>query len=195
MDFPIKLSFKKIALAPQISVFDASGNLKFYVKQKLFKLKEAITVFADREQTQPVYSINADRVIDFSARYHFKDQNGIEIGSIKRQGARSIWKARYDIYDTNEQMVLQIQEENAWVKVMDAMLGEIPIVGIFSGYLFNPVFLVELPDDTLVLKVKKEPAFLESEFTVEQMMPLDDDQQLRAILSILMMVLLERSRG
>ena len=195
MDFPIKLSFKKIALAPQISVFDAHGNLKFYVKQKLFKLKEAITVFADREQTQPLYSINADRVIDFSARYHFKDQNGISLGSIKRQGARSIWKARYDIYDTNEQIVMQIQEENAWVKVMDAFFGEIPILGILSGYLFNPVFLVELPDDTLVLRVKKEPALLESEFIIEQIMPLDDDQQLRTILSILMMVLLERARG
>jgi hypothetical protein len=195
MDFPIKLSFKKVALAPQISVFDANGNLKFYVKQKLLKLKEAITVFADREQTQPLYNINADRVIDFSARYHFKDQNGIALGSIKRQGARSIWKARYDIYDTNEQIVMQIQEENAWVKVMDAFLGEIPIIGLFSGYLFNPVYLIELPDDTLVLKVKKEPAFLESEFIVEQVIPLAEDQQLRTILAILMMVMLERVRG
>jgi hypothetical protein len=73
MQFPLTLEFKKVALSPQISVLDASGNLIFYVKQKLFKLKEAITIFADREQTQPLYSINADRVIDFSARYRFKD--------------------------------------------------------------------------------------------------------------------------
>ena len=46
MNFPLTLNFKKLALSPQISVTDASGRLLFYVKQKAFKLKEAVTVFA-----------------------------------------------------------------------------------------------------------------------------------------------------
>ncbi len=195
MYFPLKLTFKIMALAPQISVYDANGTLLFYVKQKMFKLKEAITVFSDQSQTQPLYTISADRIIDFSARYHFKDQNGIEIGSIKRDGARSIWKARYNIFDTNEQMIMQIQEENAWVKVMDAVFGEIPFLGMLSGYVFNPVFLVERPDDSLMLRVKKEPAFMESSFTIDKVAELSEAEQLNTVLGILMMVLLERSRG
>jgi len=195
MQFPLKLSFKIMALSPQISVHDANGTLLFYVKQKMFKLKEAITVYSDQTQTNALYTINADRIIDFSARYHFKDQNGIEIGSIKRDGARSIWKARYNIFDSNEQMITQIQEENAWVKVMDAVFGEIPFLGMLSGYVFNPVFLVERPDDSLMLRVKKEPAFLESSFVIDKVAELSEAEQLNTVLGILMMVLLERSRG
>ena len=195
MQFPLTLEFKKVALSPQISVLDANGNLLFYVKQKLFKLKEAITVFADREQTQPLYTINADRVIDFSARYHFKDSNGIEIGSIKRNGRRSIWKARYDIFDSNEQPIMRIEEQDAWVKVFDAVLTEIPILGMFSGYFFNPVYLVERPDDSLALKLSKNKAFLESSFTITQESPLNEQEQLQTVLGVLMMTLLERSRG
>ncbi|KAA3660841.1 MAG: hypothetical protein DWQ04_18240 [Chloroflexi bacterium] len=195
MQFPLKLTFKIMALAPQISVHDANGTLLFYVKQKMFKLKEAITVFSDQSQSQALYTISADRIIDFSARYHFKDQNGIEIGSIKRDGARSIWKARYSIFDSNEQMVMQIQEENAWVKVMDAVFGEIPLLGILSGYVFNPVFLIERPDDSLMLRVKKEPAFLESSFVIDKVAEISEAEQLNTVLGILMMVLLERSRG
>ncbi|NIN01857.1 MAG: hypothetical protein GTO24_28285, partial [candidate division Zixibacteria bacterium] len=86
MNYPLQLSFKIVALTPQLSVTDANGNLIFYVKQKLFKLKESVTIFADAQQAQPLYAINADRIIDFSGRYHFTDQNGIELGSIKRQG-------------------------------------------------------------------------------------------------------------
>ena len=195
MQFPLTLTFKIMALAPQISVRDANGTLLFYVKQKMFKLREAITVFADESQTQPLYTINADRIIDFSARYHFKDQNGIEFGSVKRDGARSIWKARYNIFDSNEQMIMQIQEENAMVKVMDAIFGEIPFVGMLSGYVFNPVFLVERPDDSLMLRVTKQPALLESSFTIERQADLTEAEQLNTVLGILMMVLLERSRG
>ncbi len=195
MQFPLTLEFKKVALSPQISVLDASGNLVFYVKQKLFKLKEAITVFADREQTQPLYTINADRVIDFSARYRFKDSNGMEIGSIKRNGRRSLWKARYDVFDTNDQPLMRIEEENAWVKVLDALLTEVPIIGMFGGYFFNPAYLVERPDDSLALKVVKNKAFLESSFTITQESPLSEQEQLQTVLGVLMMTLLERSRG
>ena len=195
MQFPLTLEFNKVALSPQISVLDANGNLMFYVKQKLFKLKEAITVFADREQTQPLYSINADRVIDFSAHYHFKDSNGIAIGSIKRNGRRSIWKARYDIFDSNEQPIMRIEEQDAWAKVLDGLFTEIPIVGMFGGDFFNPVYLVERPDDSLALKVSKNKAFFESSFTITQESPLTEQEQLQTVLGVLMMTLVERSRG
>ena len=70
MQFPLSLSFKILALAPQVYVRDASGVVQMYVRQKLMKLKEAVTVFADESQTTPLYTINADRVIDWSARYN-----------------------------------------------------------------------------------------------------------------------------
>lgn len=195
MNFPLRLEFKKIAIAPQIAVYDANGDLLFYVKQKLFKLKEAITVFADKEQTRPLYKINADRIIDFSARYHIKDENGIEIGSIKRSGARSLWRARYDIFDSNQQAIMRIEEENAMIKFLDGFFREIPLIGLFGGYVFNPAYLVERPDDTLALKVVKQPALLESSFTIEKQTELSEQEQLQTILGILMMTLLERTRG
>jgi hypothetical protein len=55
--YPLSVSFKIVALAPQLSVRDANGNLIAYVRQKLFKLKEAVTVYSDEGQTQPVFAI------------------------------------------------------------------------------------------------------------------------------------------
>lgn len=194
MQFPLTLSFKKIALSPQITVTDAQGQLLFYVKQKLFKLKEAVTVFADVEQTQPLYTISADRVIDFSARYQFNDTAGNPLGSVKRQGMKSIWKSHYEVYD-GEQLVAHIQEENAWIKVLDGLFNEIPIVGLFTGYLFNPTYLITRPDGTLIVRLKKQPAFFESQFTIEEAEDINETAELRTVLAIIMMTLLERTRG
>lgn len=194
MQYPLDLSFKIMALAPQISVTDASGGLVFYVKQKLFKLKEEITVFADAQQTQPLYKINADRVLDFSARYHFTDVNGTDLGSVKREGMRSLWRAHYDIFE-GDALVMTIREENPWVKVLDGLFGQIPFIGMFSGYLFHPAFLVSRTDGTVVMRLKKQPAFLESKFTIEKQAELDEGRETRVLLSLLMMLLLERSRG
>ena len=194
MDYPLTLTFKILAVSPQITVTDARGQVVLYVKQKAFKLKEEVTVFADAQQTQPLYKINADRVLDWSARYHFSDVNGLALGSVKREGAKSIWKAHYNILD-GETPTLTIQEENPWVKVMDALFTQIPIVGMFAGYVFHPAFLVSRPDGTVVMRLEKQPSFFESTFILEKQAELSAQEETRVLLSLLMMTLLERARG
>jgi hypothetical protein len=49
--YPLSFSFKIIALAPQASARDATGQEILYVKQKLLRLKEKICVFADAGQS------------------------------------------------------------------------------------------------------------------------------------------------
>ncbi|OLP17379.1 hypothetical protein BST81_16395 [Leptolyngbya sp. 'hensonii'] len=196
MDYPLKLTFKLFSFAPQISVVDASGKPVFYVRQKLFKLKEDITLFADEQRQIPLYSIKADRIIDFSARYHFKDQNGNELGSVKRRGMRSLWTAHYDISPAHtETPAITIREENPWVKVADALFAEIPILGMFTGYVFNPKYLVARTDGTVVMRLEKVPAFLSRIFTIIQVNQMSEDEEKQAVLSLLMMLLLERNRG
>lgn len=194
MQFPVRLEFKKIALAPQITVTDASGQTIFYVKQKLLKLRESVTVFADSSQAKPLYNITADKVIDFSARYHFRDANGVSLGSVKRRGRKSLWKAHYEIYDGNE-IVGTIEEENAWAKVGDALFGEIPVIGLFAGYVFNPTYAVTRPDGTVIVKIKKQPSLLESSFIIDEAVDISESAETRTVLAILMMTLLERARG
>lgn len=197
MRFPLQLTFKILALAPQIYVRDAEGRLVAYVKQKLFKLKEAVSVFADEEQTQLLYTINADRIIDWSARYTFADASGRELGRIGRRGARSLFKAHYDLFARGtETPELSIQEESAWTRVLDGLFEEIPLVGMFSGYLFNPKYLATPAEGAApVVRLTKEKSMLETGFRIEALAPLDDALEERIMLGALMLVLLERARG
>lgn len=194
MQYPLELTFKLWAFAPQMSIVDAQNNLVFYVRQKLFKFKEAITVFADAERNNPLYYIKADRIIDFSARYDFTDANGNSIGAVKRRGLKSLWRARYDIFD-GDVTTLNIQEKNPWVKIADALFAEIPILGIFTGYVFNPVYLVSRADGTIVMRLEKIPSFLSRKFTIKAVDKLNQQEEKQVLLSLMMMLLLERTRG
>jgi hypothetical protein len=107
---------------------------------------------------------------------------------------KSLWKARYDIFK-GEEIVMNIAEENPWVKVIDAAVGEIPIVGLFAGYMFHPKYLVSHADGTPVMRLTKQPAFFEGKFSLDKLAELSQEEENRALLSLLMMVLLERSRG
>ena len=195
MNYPLQLSFKLLAIASQIYVRDANGQLLGYVKQKLFKFKEDINVFADEAQTQHLYNIKADRVIDFSAKYNFTAASGQPLGSIKRKGMRSILKANYEVYDERDSQVYKIHEENAWIKVVDSLLGEVPVLGMFTGYLFNPAYLISRMDGSHIIRLEKQPAFFESKFFLTPQAQLSDNQESLILLGSLMMTLMERRRG
>lgn len=195
MNFPLTLSFKILALASQINVQDAADTTVAYVKQKLLKLREEIEVFSDKEQTRLLYSVKADRVIDFSARYNFKSASGSALGSVKRQGMRSLWRAHYDVFDAADNPVMTIKEENVWVRVWDSFFGELPVIGMLSGYLFHPAYLVTNSQGQLVARLVKEPAFFEGKFKLDSGPALTEADEPLVLLSLLTMTLLERSRG
>ena len=83
-------------------IFDQGGNLQFYIKQKAFKLKEEINVFADDKQTDKRLVIKAHGVMDFSGGYDITDaQTGESVGTGKRAGLKSLFKDEWEILDAD----------------------------------------------------------------------------------------------
>ena len=194
LNYPLNLSFKIIAFNPQVKITDASGQTVLYVKQKALALREAVKVFADEAQQRELYSIKANRILDFSANYNIALPTGMAVGSVRRQGMRSLWKATYNILDAGGAEVGMIHEENAWIKVLDAAVGEIPIVGVFAGMFLNPAYLVDLRGQT-AMYIKKQPAFLEGKFSLEKRTNFSNTDETLLLPSVIMMLMLERSRG
>ncbi|MEN8816793.1 MAG: hypothetical protein ABF274_07995 [Nonlabens sp.] len=195
IEYPIKFSFKVTTLSNDFTAKNASGQTIAYVKQKMFKLKEAITVYSDESKTRILYTIAANQWLDFSAAYSIKDANEKEIGKIARKGWRSMWKAEYDIVNQNNEPQYKVQEANAWVRVGDSLLGEIPVLGFFTGYLFNPTYNVTNRNGEIVVKLKKKPSLLGKEFELEKTANIDEDDKELVMLGLMMMILLERRRG
>ncbi len=192
MHFPLQIAFKRIALSPQVRVTDANGRLTHFVKQRLFKLREAVTVFADEAQTRRLFEIRADRILDFNAAYAITTVDGRVIGRVRRKGLRSLWRAHYDIQAGGQ--MLEVREENPWVKVLDGFFSGLPVIGLFAGYWFHPAYRVT-DRGALVARVQKTPALTESRYRIEAHRPLEGDARDATLQGIFMMLLLERERG
>lgn len=193
--FPLDFLFNISTLSNDFTATDTNNNTVAYVKQKLFKLKEDITIFENETKTKVNYKIKADKWIDFSAAYSFFDVDGKEIGKIGRKGWASLWKAHYEIFDKNQQLKYHVREENAWVKVFDGIVGQIPIINIFTGYFLNPAYKVINNRDETIVRLKKEPSLVSRKFKVLEVKKLDGLDDDIIVLGLMMMVLLERRKG
>lgn len=196
------MRFKLVALAPRIIVTDANNQEILFVHQKTWKLKEDILCYNSQKKDHVVYRIRADRVIDFSATYRFVDGNDTRsYGLVKRKGMRSIWRATYFSDNANGNTSHHLKEDKPWVKVWDALLSEVPFVNFFTGYMFNPAYTcyrgAERNDESQpVMKLKKLPAFFEGKYQIDLVEPtVSEAEEIQSLLSIIMLVQLERRRG
>lgn len=91
------------AMAGECSVYDAQGNLVYFVKQKKCKLKEDIIAYSDDSMKKPVLKIQFLPIVGLGVAYNIIDaENGEKLGTIQRKGLKSIIKDEWVIIDGND---------------------------------------------------------------------------------------------
>ncbi|WCL49408.1 hypothetical protein [Leptospira sp. GIMC2001] len=125
----------------EIRIFDESkSRLLFFVKQKAFKLKEDITVYADESKTTELLKIQARSVIDFSSCYDVVDaSSNSKVGALRRKGFRSILKDEWEILNASDQVIGSVIEDS----MLKALLRR---------------FLTNLIPQTFNISVNNQPA-------------------------------------
>lgn len=195
LQYPLDLTFKIGTLSNDFVMKDANGMTVAYVRQKMLKLIEEIQVYADESRFEQIYTIRANKWLDFSASYAFTDKNGKDIGRVARKGWASLWKANYDIFDESQMKQLFVREENPWAKVFDTLLGEVPFLNLLTGYFFHPTYAVARPDGTKIARLSKVQSFFGRRFSIDKLAGFEKGEEERILLGLMMMILLERQRG
>jgi uncharacterized protein YxjI len=195
LQFPLNLTFKIGTLSNDFIIKDANEMTVAYVRQKMLKIIDEVQVFTDESRSELIYTLKANKWLDFSASYAFTDKNGNDIGRVARKGWASLWKANYDIFDESQMKQLFVREENPWVKVFDSLLGEIPILNVLTGYFFHPFYAVARPDGTKIARLRKVASFFGRRFVIDKLAEFEKGEEERILLGLMMMILLERRRG
>jgi uncharacterized protein YxjI len=189
LNYPLNMSFKLLALNPQVKVTDAAGATVLYVKEKAFSLKIDIKVFADEAQQRQLYQIRADKALGINIPFSITTPEGLPVAKVMRPGMTSLWKATYNISDNNNAEVAVVHEENPWLKVLDTLVSDIPFVHM----LINPGYLVDLRGQP-VLYLKKQPSMIDRQFKLDKRADLSEADEKLVVPSVLLVLMLERMR-
>ena len=146
-----KKVFKLLGGAFHLRTMD--GKLLAYSKQKAFKLKEDIRVYADEAMREELLYIQADRVVDFSASYKVVDsQTGEHIGSLRRKGWSSMLRDSWEILDAQGHLRGNVLEDSSW-KALVRRMHEL------AALLFPQSFLLQVDGETVATMKQNYFAF------------------------------------
>lgn len=99
-------------LGAAFHIYDPSGRLIGFSKQKAFKLKEDIRVYTDESKQQELLVIKARNIIDFSASYDvFDPAANMLLGIWQRKGFSSMLRDKWALYDFNGVQIGEINED------------------------------------------------------------------------------------
>jgi len=97
-----------------------------YSKQKAFKLKEDIRVYADETAAQEILLVRARQVVDFAAAYDMVDPtDNTVVGTARRKGLRSMMRDSWELMDADGKAVGQLQEDSMGKAMMRRFLSNL----------------------------------------------------------------------
>lgn len=193
LKFPLDIKFHIATFSNDFSVTDANNQSVFYVREKILSWRDVIKVYRDSSKKEELYQLRSNKVIDFQQTFTITDANGNIVGKAKRKTLKSFWTATFHIYDANDNHIFTIKERSGFTRMMDGMVGEIPVVGFFSGYLFNPKYALSNLQGTELMEVSKEPSFFGRKLKLNQYQQTEDDALF--VLSFMLMLITDRNRG
>ncbi len=97
-----------------------------YSKQKAFKLKEDIRVYAGEAMTEELLLVKARQIIDFSAAYDVVDSTeGRKVGAARRKGWSSMFRDSWELLDEHDQPIGKIREDSTFKALLRRFLSNL----------------------------------------------------------------------
>lgn len=95
-----------------------------FTKQKAFKLKEDIRIYADESQSTEILSIQARQIIDFAAAYDIVDpQSGETVGVARRKGFSSLLRDSWEVLAPGDRPIGKLEEDSAGMALLRRFLS------------------------------------------------------------------------
>jgi hypothetical protein len=106
-------------------VYDGDRIVAF-CKQKAFKLKEDIRLFADESQQRELLWIRARQIIDFAACYDVVDSTSQQkVGALRRRGFKSMLRDSWEVLDVGDHVIGKVEEDSMGMALLRRFLSNL----------------------------------------------------------------------
>ena len=105
-------------LGASFHVYDDTGSVVAFCRQKALKLREDIRLYTDESKTEELLTMKTRSVIDFGATYDIALPGGEIIGSLRRKGLRSFVRDSWLIYGPEGEELATLEEDSSMLAIL-----------------------------------------------------------------------------
>ena len=95
-------------------VWTGDGQLIMYIKHPLLRLREEFMIYADEAQARPLLRVKSKQIIAINFAFEITDDaTGAVLGTVRKQGLKSIVRDKFILLDPEEREIGYAEEQGA----------------------------------------------------------------------------------
>lgn len=127
---------KRLTLGRQLRILGPDGKQLAFARQKMFRLREDIRIYAEQSRDTEVLVLRASKILDFNAAFEvFDPTTGEHLGIIRRKGWSSMLRDKWQFADAGGTAYATLEEDS----MMMALLRRFLLSFIPSKYHVRPI--------------------------------------------------------
>lgn len=104
---------KRLTIGRQLRILDPQGAEIAFARQKMFRLREDVRVYADRSRRDEVLRLQATKILDFNANFEVQDPTtGEHLGFVRRKGWSSMVRDQWELADQAGKPYARLEEDS-----------------------------------------------------------------------------------
>jgi uncharacterized protein YxjI len=112
-----------VLLGSAVDITTPDGQPVLFCQQKAFRLREDIRVYTDQGKTQELLHLQARHILDFSGAFDITwVPTGEWLGTVRRQGLKSIVRDHWDVLDRDGNVTATIEEDSLALALVRRLL-------------------------------------------------------------------------
>lgn len=124
-------------------LYDDDDNVVLYAKQKRFRIREDMRLYADESQDTEILRIGTTSIFDIAGTYAITDSLSDQtLGALRRKALKSIVRDEWLILDEHGQEIGSIQEDSPMAAIGRRILGDL-------SWLFPQKFEAKIGEQTV----------------------------------------------
>jgi uncharacterized protein YxjI len=109
-------------------IYDNSGVVIGYCKQKAFRLREKLVLFTDERASQELLTIQARTILDFGTTYDVDLPSGARLGSVRRKGLSSLVRDEWEAMSPDGTVIGRLREDSMGLALARRFLPAVALV-------------------------------------------------------------------
>ncbi len=131
------------------------GRLLAFAEQKRMTLKEQVDFYADESKTRRVFSFKARQRLDVHAEHDVLDENGVMLGSFKKQFGASLLRSTWSLSAPG--LEATGQERRLSVAVLRRVWDVLPYIGeVWVPFVFHFDFVDERTGQVVMVSERRK---------------------------------------
>ena len=120
---------------------DIKGAQIAFAEQSRFAFREAITVLMNNAQSEILFTVKAEKILDIHGKFQVMDPEGNLIGYCKKAFGSSLLRSTWEIYDKADTLLFTAKEKSPVMAIVRRIAQFVPYLSDIAPFFpFNFIF-------------------------------------------------------